>query len=75
MKQKNILNKDTFPVTGNTNRCFICYQFELDKDVSFSSSEFDASLDKTYRIKDTSDQCAGPLGDPARNQQCGNFGR
>ena len=42
-----------------TKKCFICYEFELKKDVSFTTAELINYMDKTFHsVKDTSDQCS-----------------
>lgn len=45
------------------NKCFICYQFDVDEEISFTATKFDKELfENTYRFEDSSDKCAGALG-------------
>ena len=65
-RDPNIMEIEFF---SGKNKCFICYQFGVDKDISFSAAEFDTELfKKTYKAEDSSDKCAGALGGKCVNK-------
>ena len=59
-RDPNIMETELF---SSKNKCFICYQFGVDKGITFTATRFDPELfEKTYKVEDSSDKCAGALG-------------
>ncbi len=59
-RDPNIMETELF---SSKNKCFICYQFDVDKKISLPVKKFDIELSKkTYRVEDSSDKCAGQFG-------------
>ncbi|MEK6984473.1 MAG: hypothetical protein AABX33_07910 [Nanoarchaeota archaeon] len=54
-KHPNIFDTST---TSPQNKCFICYAFSLQDEVSITIPEFIASLDAPYEAADSSHRCA-----------------
>ena len=54
-KQPNIFDTET---TSLKNKCFVCYVFSMQDDISIKIPEFKASLDHPYEAADSSKRCA-----------------
>jgi hypothetical protein len=56
---KNVLDPDVF----SKKKCFLCYTFELEKNIEFAPSTFRQHIrNDFYQVRDTSDQCSSKGG-------------